>query len=83
MTLDQILFYAGAVAVCVGPLGSFVELIGETFKWPALIAFGQRLEALGADLPKLIRGSRANKLQAEIETLKGSGPKTDPTGGRS
>jgi hypothetical protein len=80
MTLDQILMYAGAVAVCVGPLGSFLELVGETFGWARLVAFGQRLEALGADLPKLIRGSRATKLKAELELLKGDGPKTPRTG---
>jgi len=74
MTIDQILFYVGAASVCVGPLGSLIELVGTSFKVSALVALGQRLEALGADLPKLIRGSRATAM------LKEMGPPTPRTG---
>jgi hypothetical protein len=65
MTLNEVLQYAGAVALTIGPLGSFLELAGEAFKWPKLVAFGQRLESIGADLPKLIRGSRLTREQAK------------------
>jgi len=76
MSLESLLFYAGAVSVCVGPLGSLIELFGTSFKVSALVAFGQRLEALGADLPKLIRGSRATAM------LKDMAPDTKKTGGQ-
>lgn len=74
MTIDQLLFYVGAVAVCVGPLGSLLEFAGTAFKFSPLVALGQRLEALGADLPKLIRGSRATAM------LKDMGPPTPRAG---
>ncbi len=60
----------------IGLLGTLLESIGERFGYPKLVRFGQGLEGIAADIPKLIRGSRATKLQAEIELLKGNGPKT-------
>ena len=50
MSFDQILAYAGGFVALIGPTGSFLELIGNTFKMPALVAFGQKLENLGADI---------------------------------
>ncbi len=56
--LEQILTLIGAISLAIGPLGSTIEAIGEATKSPKLIALGQRLEAIGADVPKLLRGSR-------------------------
>lgn len=53
----------GAVAVGIGAVGSLLEAAGGALKRPGLVAFGQRLEALGVDLPKLVRGSRLTAAQ--------------------
>lgn len=74
MTLDQILQLAGLVAVAAGPVGSLLEGIGTALKLSWLVAIGQRLEALGMDLPKMLRGSRATAM------LKDMGPPTPKTG---
>jgi len=74
MTLDQILQLAGLVTVAAGPVGSLLEGLGTAAKLTWLVAFGQRLEALGVDLPKMIRGSRATAM------LKDLGPPTPKTG---
>lgn len=65
MTISQALELLGAVAITIGPLGSLLEQFGTAVKWPKLVAIGQRLEAVGADLPKLWRGSRLTKEQAK------------------
>jgi hypothetical protein len=87
MTLAEIAQYVltaiitGApITVAIGMLGTGIEKVGAARGWPKVERAGQFLEALFSDLPKAIRGSRATKLQAEIELLKGSGPKTPRTG---
>jgi hypothetical protein len=87
MTLAEIAQYAltaiitGApVAVALGALGTGIETVGAKRGWRWMERAGQVLEAIFSDLPKAIRGSRATKLQAELELLKGSGPKTPRTG---
>ena len=70
MTLATLLQYAGALALVVGPVGPAIEAAGSAFKIPWLEAVGQRMEAFGADLPKLMRGSRftsAQKIGADIK----------------
>lgn len=58
MTIQTILQYAGALALVIGPVGTALESIGNAFKVPFLVALGTRFEAIGADIPKLVRGSR-------------------------
>lgn len=78
MTIQEFLLWASPVLVPLvgGLVGTGLEKLGTKFQIAALVGIGQRVEALFADVPKLIRGSRATKLQAEIELLKGEGPKT-------
>lgn len=59
--MEQALQIVGAVVVVIGPLGSLLELFGTSMGWPKLVAFAHRMEAVGADLPKLWRGSRYGK----------------------
>lgn len=58
MTFQTILQYAGEAALCLGPIGTALEAIGNSFKIPLLVSIGQRMEAAFLDLPKFIRGSR-------------------------
>jgi hypothetical protein len=62
MTIQEILALVGTAAVAAGPFGSLLEGIGTAAKLSWLVAIGQRLEALGVDLPKMIRGSRATAM---------------------
>lgn len=57
---------ASAVWLGLGALGSLVELVGAKTQLPRLERFGQALEAIFADLPKLRHGSR---LTALLKTL--------------
>jgi hypothetical protein len=45
----------------VGPLGSIVEHVGTSLFAPRVVRFGQMLESLGVDLPKLFAGRKAPK----------------------
>jgi len=40
----------------VGLVGTLIEWIGTTYGKPALVKLGQRLEALSADGPKILKG---------------------------
>lgn len=46
------IFIAGSVAL--GAIGTLVEFVGNATKSPSVVALGKKLEALGADLPKLL-----------------------------
>lgn len=50
-----------AVSATIGATGTAIEHIGETLGSDVLERFGQRLEAIGTDFPKLWRGSRFSK----------------------
>lgn len=43
----------------VGPLGSIIEHVGASLQAPRVVRFGQMLESLGVDLPKLFPGKGA------------------------
>lgn len=58
-TLLLVLAFAQAVSFALGLVGSAIEELGAKAQWPAVEAFGQRIEAFFSDLPKLWRGSRA------------------------
>ena len=51
-----------AISTAIGAFGTALEHAGEVLKLSALVKIGQRLEAIFADLPKLIRGSRYSAL---------------------
>ena len=57
----QLLAAVLALLVAIGSLGSALEALGERLQSAPLVAIGQRLEAFGTDVPKLIRGSRLTK----------------------
>lgn len=57
----ELVAVGSAVSVFVGAVGTGLEHIGELTGSAALEKFGQRLEALGTDLPKFWRGSRFSK----------------------
>lgn len=59
MTLQTILTYVAEAAAVIGPLGSVLEAAGNAFKIAALVALGQKLEAIGVDLPELLGGAKA------------------------
>lgn len=40
----------------MGILGTALEDLGERKRWKFLVAIGVRLEALGSDVPKFIKG---------------------------
>jgi hypothetical protein len=63
--MEQALQIVGALVMVVGPLGSLLEAFGTVMNWPKLVAFAHRMEAVGADLPKLWRGSRYGKEAAK------------------
>jgi len=52
-TLLAIMLKTGGV---IGGTGSIIEMIGNWRNWPKWIAVGQKLEAIGVDIPKLING---------------------------
>ena len=43
-----------AAAVAIGAFGSLLELAGTLLNIPALVKAGQKLEAISADIPKLL-----------------------------
>lgn len=47
---------AAEIVISLGLSGSILEWVGEGLGWPKLTALGQKLESLGTDLPKLLRG---------------------------
>ena len=66
-----------------GLLGTWLEAIGTRYNRPTLVAIGQRIEGLLADLPKLIRGSRKtaeDKAAAEPKDPPSEPPATRPSG---
>jgi len=47
-----------AALAIIGALGSALEALGNKKRWPWLVSFGKKLEAIGQDGPKLA-GKRA------------------------
>lgn len=43
-----------AISTGVGVIGTTLESIGKALGKPGLVAFGQKLEAFGQDIPKLL-----------------------------
>jgi len=66
--------YALLIPVVVGLLGTFLESVGTRYNLPILVAIGQRIEALFADLPKAIRGSRKTAAENEAASRRPSIP---------
>lgn len=58
----EVLAEAAAASAAIGAFGTALEHVGEVLKIHALVAIGQRLEAIFGDIPKLIRGSRYSNL---------------------
>jgi len=56
-----------ALGVAIGGIGSLLEAIGVWKNWPALVAIGQKFEAIGADIPKLL--SKLPKVPASLIPL--------------
>jgi hypothetical protein len=52
----------------VGAVGTVLENVGDILKRPRLQAWGQRLEAIFVDWPKVIRGSRITRLLGVEDT---------------
>ncbi len=52
---------AAELLLLLGLVGTLLEQAGTALNKPGLTKFGQRLEGLGTDLPKAIRGSRAGQ----------------------
>jgi hypothetical protein len=42
------------IVAVVGPVGSLIELLGESFGCKPVADFGRGLESLGVDLPKTV-----------------------------
>jgi hypothetical protein len=74
--LAQLLAALVALLVAIGGIGSALEQLGTTLGWPRLVAIGQRLEAIGTDGPKAIRGSRLTAYQTKAIENWGVGPKS-------
>lgn len=56
--------------LALGAIGTRLEKLGAAKGWPLLEAIGQRIEAVCADLPKLIGGSRLSSATvAELTAL--------------
>lgn len=52
--LAPLLFITIKVGVAIGGAGSMLEAIGTWRKLPKLVTLGQKLEAIGTDIPKLV-----------------------------
>lgn len=52
--LVPLLLIALKVGGVIGGTGSVLEAVGRWRGWPKFVAVGQKLEALGADIPKLV-----------------------------
>jgi hypothetical protein len=68
--LETLLLWALPVLIPLvgGLIGTALEALGAKYKIRALEGIGQRVEALFADLPKLIGGSRFTALKKELGT---------------
>lgn len=67
-TTEIILLVVGAVLwPLLGALGTGIEKYGEKKENPILVAIGQRMEAVFADFPKFLHGSRLSN--ASIDEL--------------
>ncbi len=55
------------IPILVGALASALEKFGKARDIAWLVAIAQRLEALTVDLPKLLAGSRATKIEKTLE----------------
>lgn len=53
-TIGPLLLIALKCGLVIGGTGSLLEAIGNWRNLPKLIAIGQKLEAIGADIPKLV-----------------------------
>ncbi len=58
-TLGLLLAACTALSMALGAVGTAIEAVGAAMHWPLVERFGQRVESLFTDLPKLWRGSRA------------------------
>lgn len=58
MSKDAIyaLLSSGVLFVIVGAFGSLLEEVGKVTEKPRLESFGRAVEAVAADLPKLVSG---------------------------
>lgn len=57
MTTDTIVGIIVAAWPILGAIGTGIEAIGTAVAKPALVAIGQRLEAIFIDGPKLLKGT--------------------------
>jgi len=57
MTSGQIVTAIVVAWPGLGLAGTLIEWIGTTYAKPALVSLGQRLEAISADGPKLLKGN--------------------------
>lgn len=55
-----------AFSVAIGALGTFFEMLGNVLKKPALVKFGQKLEAIGTDIPELLKGTKASAIATAV-----------------
>lgn len=53
-TIGTLLVIFLKVGVVIGGTGTLIETVGKWRKWTKWIVFGQKLEAIGADIPKLV-----------------------------
>lgn len=60
MAIPEILIWASPILIplVAGLIGTALEALGAKYGIKSLEGIGQRVEALFADIPKLIRGSR-------------------------
>lgn len=66
-TIATLLVVFLKVGVVIGGTGTLLETVGKWRKWQSFVTFGQKLEAVGADIPKLVE--KAEKLFPQITTL--------------
>lgn len=73
MTTTQIiaLLSSPLAPIIIGLIGSGIEKLGLAYKWPRVVAVGKALEAIAADLPKLL---------SNLKAIMSGGPKP-PSGG--
>lgn len=76
MTIQDFILWASPVLVPLvgGLVGTGLETLGTKLKIASLVGIGQRVEALFADVPKMIRGSRAT---AMLKTVRLPPPPND------
>jgi len=73
--LAQLFALVIALSFAVGAFGTGLESLGEAHGWQWLEKLGQRIEAVGSEVPKLLRGSRyTNEVNERVDSiLKGAG----------